>query len=340
MPREVATTTESLEQTRLLPGLDPDDLIAQAKERWSPLRTFCMFSGGNDSGVLAHRCRDHYDALFYIDTGLALPGVEGTDIPGVEDFVRSYAQWIGKPLVIKRSTDAYRTMVLGDDRWWERYRSEGHSLSLAEFRDRDEATHGIKEGTTPSGLDLGYYPWGFPGIGMHGKAYSRLKERRIEGLVRDTKAGQSRSANVLFLSGIRRDESDRRSSYQPLTERWSAKFVNPLIDWSSGEMSRYREEHDIPESDIAALLHRSGECNCAARGTWWEERAFIKSLWPNWFEQTIESVEREAEARGVRWCVWGGFDLEGNRAGEKSDEQVGLLCSNCPSIDGQMEIGV
>ncbi|MBS1885651.1 MAG: hypothetical protein JSU06_00515 [Actinobacteria bacterium] len=55
---------------------DPDALIAAAKEWWSPLRTVCLLSGGTDSGVLAHRCREHYDELLYIDTGTAIPGVE------------------------------------------------------------------------------------------------------------------------------------------------------------------------------------------------------------------------------------------------------------------------
>ena len=44
----------------------------------------------HDSTVLAHRCREHYQALAWIDTGTA--------VPGVAEFVVEYADWLGKPL--------------------------------------------------------------------------------------------------------------------------------------------------------------------------------------------------------------------------------------------------
>jgi 3'-phosphoadenosine 5'-phosphosulfate sulfotransferase (PAPS reductase)/FAD synthetase len=310
------------DQLALLPGEDPDALIAKACRRWGPIATYCLFSGGDDSTVLAHRCRGHYETLVFIDTGTAIPGVEG--------FVRSYATWLGKDLVVKRSGDAYRTLVLGDARWWERYRAEGAGLDLEEFRARDKRCHGQFEGTVrSSGYRLGYYPWGFPGIGGHGKAYAGLKERRLEELIAEAKVGHPRSASVMLFSGVRRAESARRSRYQPLTERGAGKFVNPLIDWSGAQMARYRAEHELPRSDVAALLHRSGECNCAARGRWWEERELIKALWPGWFAETIEALEAEAEALGIRWCRWGGFDLDGIRAGEQGAEEPGPLCASC-----------
>jgi 3'-phosphoadenosine 5'-phosphosulfate sulfotransferase (PAPS reductase)/FAD synthetase len=317
-------STSDAEQLRLVSGPSPDVLLAQAKERWEPVRTYCLFSGGNDSGVLAHRCRRSYDALAFIDTGTA--------IPGVADFVRDYAEWLEKPLIVKRSEGAYRQMVLGDERWWQRYQADGAGLTHDEFRARDKEIHGQWEGTVRgSGFQLGYFPWGFPGIGAHGKSYSRLKERRIEELIAEAKVGSPRSANVLLVSGVRRAESLTRSRYHPFSERGAGKYVNPLIDWSNHDMAGYREEHQIPESDIAALLHRSGECNCAARGKWWEERGLIRALWPIWFDETIGRLESEAEALGVRWCRWGGFDLVGNRAGAVSEETPGPLCARCMS---------
>jgi 3'-phosphoadenosine 5'-phosphosulfate sulfotransferase (PAPS reductase)/FAD synthetase len=59
-----------------------------------------LFSGGNDSTVLAHRCRAHYDGLAFIDTGTA--------VPGVAEFVREYAHWLDKPLRVLRAGNAYR----------------------------------------------------------------------------------------------------------------------------------------------------------------------------------------------------------------------------------------
>jgi 3'-phosphoadenosine 5'-phosphosulfate sulfotransferase (PAPS reductase)/FAD synthetase len=300
-------------------GRDPDALAAAAKARWSPIRTVCLLSGGADSCVLAHRCADHYDELLYIDTGTALPGVE--------DHVRAFARRLGRPLMIRRSTDAYRTMVVGDELWWSRLREasadRGRLLGIEEMRAADRAAR-----RTSARLH-GRPPHGFPGPGQHGTAYSRLKERRIEDALRDAKRGRPRRSAVLFLSGIRRAESLRRSRREPFGERGSAKFCSPLIDWGDGEVDAYRERHGLPLSDAAALMHRSGECNCGAFAQAAEERRLISSLWPGWWARTIGALEAEAESRGVRWCRWGGHDLAGNRATGRSRERMGVLCSGC-----------
>ena len=265
---------------RLLERTTPEQWISEATERWSPVAKVCLFSGGHDSTVLAHRCRDHYDLLAWIDTGTAAPGVE--------KFVREYAAWIEKPIWVLASGTAYRELVL---------------------------------------------KIGFPGPGQHGRAYQRLKERRIEDILRTMKLGHPRTASVLFLSGVRRAESGRRAKRMPLAERRSAKFCSPLIEWTDEEMRDYRAEHELPESDVAALLHRSGECNCgsfAAPG----EREMLASLWPEWFDATIAGLEDEAEKAGQRYCRWGGFDSGGNRAGSERAE-AGLLCTDCQLFSTQ-----
>jgi 3'-phosphoadenosine 5'-phosphosulfate sulfotransferase (PAPS reductase)/FAD synthetase len=98
-------------------------------------------------------------------------------------------------------------------------------------------------------------------------------------------------------------------------------YVNPLIDWTDEDMRCYRAEHKLPESDAAALLHRSGECNCgsfAKPG----EREMLRSLAPRWFEATIGRLEREAKAAGIAACRWG------QRPAAPSTES-GPLCSTC-----------
>lgn len=91
---------------RLIDRETPEDWIKKAKNEHDPIRTFCLFSGGSDSLVVAHRCRDHYDELVYIDTTTA--------IPGVEDHVRRCAQDLDKPLqILTPDFDAYRLLVLG-----------------------------------------------------------------------------------------------------------------------------------------------------------------------------------------------------------------------------------
>lgn len=299
----------------------PDELIAAARAEHEPVATWCLFSGGNDSTVLAHRCRALYDGLAWIDTGTA--------VPGVETFVREYAEWIEKPLRILSAGDAYRTMVLGDLVWWARFiaaHDREPTLTIEQFIARDTASYG-----RASGGELGQVPHGFPGPGAHGRAYNRLKERQIMALLRESKQGHPRRTRVVFLSGIRRAESRRRSKREAINRLpgKSAVFVNPLIDWTGEDMRGYRREHAVPESPAAALLHRSGECQCGAFAKADEERAMLAALYPDFFARVIRSLEREAQAAGIRWCRWGGFDLDGNRAGEVSRERPGLLCESC-----------
>jgi hypothetical protein len=47
------------EQLRVLPGEDPDNVVDAAKAEHRPIRSLCLFSGGDDSLVAAHRCQDH-----------------------------------------------------------------------------------------------------------------------------------------------------------------------------------------------------------------------------------------------------------------------------------------
>jgi 3'-phosphoadenosine 5'-phosphosulfate sulfotransferase (PAPS reductase)/FAD synthetase len=270
---------------------DPDQVVTRAKAEHKPVATWCLFSGGNDSTVLAHRCREHYDGLAFIDTGTA--------VPGVAEFVADFAQWIGKPLRIMHAGDAFRKLVLGGN-----------------VR---------RNGTVEDGI-------GFPGPAMHSRSYRALKESQIKALLRESKVGHSRRARVLFLSGIRRAESRRRSRRVPIDRLGgtAAVFANPLIDWTGEDMRRYRSEHELPESDAAALMHRSGECNCGAFASAAEERATLQLLYPEFFA-SIETLEAEAEAAGLQWCRWGGYDRDGQRATDTRRQSVGLLCESCDS---------
>jgi 3'-phosphoadenosine 5'-phosphosulfate sulfotransferase (PAPS reductase)/FAD synthetase len=308
---------------------DPDDVVALARAEHEPVAVWCLFSGGNDSTVLAHRCREHYQGLAWIDTGTA--------VPGVAEFVAEYAEWIGKPLRVLHAGDAFREMVMGDLVWWARFiaaHDRERGLSIRVFIDRERQRHG-----RASGGELGHPPHGFPGPGGHGLTYWRLKGRLIEQLLRESKQDHPRSARVLFLSGVRRAESRRRSKRVGIERApgKSAVFGNPLIDWSNEDMVRYRRAHSLPESNAAALLHRSGECNCGAMSSG-DERGMLQALYPDWFAG-IEALEAEAQAAGVRWCRWGGYDIHGNRAGKITRREVGMLCESCESRQHGTAVG-
>lgn len=284
---------------RLFGEETPEGVVAAAERRHGPfVHRVCLFSGGNDSLATAHRCRDLYETLVWIDTGTALPGVA--------EFVREAAEWIGKPLKTYAAPDGeYRRIVLG--------------------------------GTDHRGVEK--QPLGFPGPMQHTRCYVNLKERAIEAMKRELK-GEDRSARVLALTGLRRGESKRRSKREPITRRGSLVFCNPLIDWTNADLYDYRDRHDLIESDVAALTHRSGECNCGAYATP-GEREMLRDLFPEWFEATIAPLEREAARMGLPCARWGaGRDLIDRQKREREREAAqvpgqialgegGELCADC-----------
>lgn len=260
---------------QLLPR-HPESLIEEAIRRYQPVASFCLFSGGDDSKVLAHRCRDFYDELVFIDTGTAVDESEHGG-PSVRKFVQEFAAWIDKPLRIYDAGDAYEKLVL---------------------------EHG-----------------GFPGPAGHGRAYTRLKERQIEALVRDSKQGEHRRSKVMLLTGKRAAESKRRTKTTlGIDPRGGQLYVNPLVDWTRNDMLQYRLANPMPESDVALLLHRSGECNCGAFAEPGEAE-MLASLFPcTW--RRIAALEDRARAAGVPACEWG-------KRPPEEPVDAGPLCSSC-----------
>jgi 3'-phosphoadenosine 5'-phosphosulfate sulfotransferase (PAPS reductase)/FAD synthetase len=166
---------------------------------------------------------------------------------------------------------------------------------------------------------------GIPGPGAHLYPYVWLKERQLDKLVREQKA--HRTDRILLLTGARRAESTRRmGTAVPIKRDGSTVWANPLIDWTNADMRAYRDHHQLEQSTVAALMHRSGECNCGAFAKP-GERDELRSLWPTWFEATIAPLERDAAKRGLP-CVWGQ-----RQSGD--DSRVGPMCQGCAA---QMEL--
>ena len=309
---------------RVGPGL----IIARAREHsdYQPfIRTICLTSGGGDSTVLAHRCRDYYDELVHIDTGTALPGVR--------DFVEEFATWIQKPLRVVEAGDAYRDLVLGKPGFWNAYKAfrlDGERPEEYKRRIKREGETRGRAWRMEHGLHLA--PLGFPGPGGHSYAYQRLKERALQRGLRDIKTEFGRPKKqrqrVMLLSGVRLDESGRRkftgTARGFMERKGNQVWVNPLLQWTNEEMREYRKTYNLPVSDVSALTHRSGECNCLAfvsQG----ERDFIISMYPEWYRDTILPIEQEAERLGLERSRWGWADKES----VIGYEQVGPMCAGC-----------
>jgi 3'-phosphoadenosine 5'-phosphosulfate sulfotransferase (PAPS reductase)/FAD synthetase len=163
---------------------------------------------------------------------------------------------------------------------------------------------------------------GFPGPHQHRIAYVRLKERPLDALVRDSKV--KRMDRVLIVTGVRRHESVRRMGTTVDVSRKGAKvWAAPIIDMTKSDVHRARTAAGIEQSEVAALIHRSGECNCGAYAKP-DERDELKLWFPEWFER-IERLEGLARERGHGPLAEWGHTL---RAG-RNEGAPGIMCEGC-----------
>lgn len=163
--------------------------------------------------------------------------------------------------------------------------------------------------------------YGFPGPGMHYLSYRILKERAIRKVIRESKT--KRSDKVMLITGVRSSESARRMGYvEPVRMIGSQIWVAPIWEWSKRDCNEYRAANNLPESEVASLLHMSGECLCGsfAKPDELKEIAY-------WFPQDAEEIytlQREAKEAGVH-CIWG------TRPKKQRSEELPFmpLCAGC-----------
>lgn len=272
-----------------------DQAIRQAAERGRAVAGIViLFSGGDDSTVLAHMFRERATHVAHANTGI---GIEQT-----RQFVRDTAAAWGLPLIEKhpRAGEGYRDLVLG----------------------RCLARTGENAGKP-------VYAGGFPGPAMHWLMYQRLKERSLE-QVRNEIVRNPRRECVIFLAGRRSLESARRKrrskdkAIRPVERKGSTVWVSPLHNWSALDMNAYRRKHpDMPRNEVAALLHMSGECLCGAFAS--EGELDEIGYWFPEVAAEIRALEKDALAAGIpgERCRWGWG------AGKERPSRTGPLCSSC-----------
>ena len=169
--------------------------------------------------------------------------------------------------------------------------------------------------------------FGFPGPAGHTMMFTRLKERATEKLLRDNKA--VRADNVMLITGIRQDESARRSKYQSSTISfrgnllWVSAFYYRSIDW----FGAYVKEHSLKRNPVSEMLGMSGECLCGAFAHA-GEKALIKMVCPETHAR-IEALEAEVVANGHSWG-WEESPPK-KRADEKTDDMFNVfpMCAGC-----------
>ena len=146
-------------------------------------------------------------------------------------------------------------------------------------------------------LVLGY---GFPGGFGHGLMYSRLKERQLRRFERDHGAKAINGRRVLYVSGMRKQESRKRSRH-PTWIQCGGRFVfcAAIFDWDREDCGIGREYAGLPRNPVSEKIGKSGECLCGAFahpgeldeiGFWYPETAAY-----------IRDLEQRVRANGFPW---------------------------------------
>jgi 3'-phosphoadenosine 5'-phosphosulfate sulfotransferase (PAPS reductase)/FAD synthetase len=114
----------------------------------------------------------------------------------------------------------------------------------------------------------------------HNTMFYWLKQRQIRRLVAKHKT--HRHDRIGLVTGVRASESERRMASAiavPVRRAGSQLWLNPILDWTGVQVSRFVDEEGLQRNPVVDLLHRSGECLCGALARR-EELAEIERWYP------------------------------------------------------------
>ncbi len=161
---------------------------------------------------------------------------------------------------------------------------------------------------------------GFPGPAAHRYMYSWLKERPLREVRRE--AQTRRGEPVMFITGVRTQESDRRMGHVASVQKDGAvHWVAPILEFTGLDVREYISEHDLPKNEVVDFLHMSGECLCGAFSKPGELDEI--SVWYPEVAEHIRDLERKVHEIGKNSCHWG------PQSSKKIREAAGMLCSGC-----------
>lgn len=97
---------------------------------------------------------------------------------------------------------------------------------------------------------------------MHTYVFQKLKERGFDAILKMNKT--KRSDKVLFVSGMRRAESEYRKDADEVQRIGKSNkiFAAPIVHWENEECDWYRVEYGLPDNPFYSTVKGSGDCQC------------------------------------------------------------------------------
>ena len=182
----------------------------------------------------------------------------------------------------------------------------------------------LREMRSPISYESLVRKYGFPGPASHQMMYTRLKERCVRQLVRESKIGKY--DRILLVAGIRQSESTRRKFREPHQREFCRVWASPLIYWTTEERNQFMHERGFRPNPVVGKLCMSGECLCGAFAKP-GERAEIAAAYPA-ADAEISRLEKIAAECGVP-CKWGTRPPKKEKATTDYDADLFSLCWSC-----------
>lgn len=253
-------------------------IMRAAIEQYKPVAIFAGFSGGNDSIVATHfACTEFGAAAMHANT---LIGVEKS-----REHARNTAKRFGWQFIEKLATASGMPKKHKDGTPFDQ-------TTLPSGKWTDGATQ----------YEEYCFNFGMPGPGQHARMYQRLKERSFGKIKKEAKQGHKKTDCVMFVTGIRRDESAIRAGYNRDTQKVPGTvWVNPFYWFTKADFELYRQEFGLPRNPVTDVIGISAECCCGTMGTREELDLIEKVESPT--RKYIEGLESRCESLGLP-CKW------------------------------------
>ena len=182
--------------------------------------------------------------------------------------------------------------------------------------------------------------FGFPGANpiAHSQVQSNLKDKpfnRFESYI---------NGDIALISGVRKAESNRRYdklrqlAENGINEVKQILWVSPIVEFDEKDLKEFKEEHDIKENMVSAMLNSSGECLCA-----YEDRQRLETL-KEFYPEVAQKIFKlefdvlEEVARGNvprEYALWAHGSMDKGEFEKQSDStQAQLLCADCENSCG------
>jgi 3'-phosphoadenosine 5'-phosphosulfate sulfotransferase (PAPS reductase)/FAD synthetase len=169
----------------------------------------------------------------------------------------------------------------------------------------------------------------FPGPAVHIIMYSKLKERALRTVAR------RHDRQPIFVTGVRRDESDRRfRTVKPHQQGDMWVWHANIHDFTAADVENHIDDYGLRRSPVKQKYHHSGECLCGAFGNRTEELAVLEAHYPATYERIMALETKVQDRHGtddVRsyWAHGGMSSIELRALLADNDESQMMLCASC-----------